>query len=294
MRGPGEIILYNAAVTAEITRHNPSCFLFVVDQSSSMAQPFGSDRASGQTKAEGVALALNNLLRNLIITCSKSDGVRHYFDVGIIGYGLTVGPAWTGPLQGQELVSITDVANYFARMSETASAASSDGVGGAPRAVRTPIWIEPVAEGSTLMCGALGYAHRILAHWLQRNPSSVPPVVVHITDGEATDGDPAPFMTALTALENGGGGRVMLFNVHLSSSRDATPLSFPDTPDGLPNKFARLLFDQASHLSSFMRAVAWDNGLLRNEEARAFVLNADPTLMVLALEIGTRPGSSVW
>ena len=39
-----------------------------------------------------------------------------------------------------------------------------------------------------------------------------------------------------------------------------------------------------------MRTVAWENGLPLTDAAKAFVLNADPTLLVLALEIGTRPG----
>ena len=43
--------------TAEISRTNPSCFLFLIDQSGSMQEPFGtSDGASGgKTKAESLA-----------------------------------------------------------------------------------------------------------------------------------------------------------------------------------------------------------------------------------------------
>ncbi len=54
-----------------------------------------------------------------------------------------------------------------------------------------------------------------------------------------------------------------------------------------------MLFERASLLTPFMRNVAWENGLYLSEQSRAFVLNADPTLLVLALEIGTRPGN-VW
>lgn len=275
---------------SDITRQNPSCFLFVIDQSSSMAQKFG-DRAENQSKADGVALALNNLLRNLIITCSKADGIRNYFDVGIIGYGATVGSAWTGGLAGQELVPIRDVAHNFARMTEKVvvlpSAVPADA---SQQAVPMPVWVDPVAKGSTLMCQALRHAHSLLQQWLYRNPSSSPPVVVHITDGEATDGDPAPLMAALTELGTVN-GQVILFNVHLSSSRDAAPTSFPDTAEGLPNVFAKTLYERASVLTPYMRTVAWNHGTMVSEEARAFVLNADPSLLVLALEIGTRPGS---
>lgn len=265
----------------EITRQNPSCFVFLIDQSSSMAASFGGD----QTKAEAVALALNNLLRNLILTCSKSEGIRNYFDVAVIGYGRYVGPAWGGALAGRELVPIADVASSVLRMSEHPVEVAP----GQWENVRAPVWVEPRAEGSTLMCNALSYVHQMLGYWLSQNPVSFPPVVVHITDGEATDGDPTAYFQALRELGTQN-GRISLFNVHLSSRQNATPLSFPDAPDELPDPYAKLLFDSASTLSPYMRSIAWENGLPLTEKAKAFVLNADPSLMVLALEIGTRPG----
>ncbi|HVK06710.1 MAG TPA: vWA domain-containing protein [Armatimonadaceae bacterium] len=282
---------------SDITRNNPSCFLFLIDQSSSMAAPFGEDRANHPlTKAEAVALALNNLLRNLLITCSKSDGIRNYFDVCVIGYGANVGPAWSGPLAGQEVVTIRDVAQNCARILERTELVE-DGFGEKhPQTVRTPVWVSPVARGSTLMCEALRYAHNVLEDWLMRNATCFPPVIVHITDGEATDGDPAPLLAALGNLTSLN-GQVTLFNVHLSSRRAAEPLKFPDTPDALPlvegkvDPYARMLFETASPLTSYMRTVAWENGLILSDQSRAFVLNADPTLLVLALEIGTRPGN---
>lgn len=271
-------------MNSDITRDNPTCFVFLIDQSHSMAQTFG-DRAQGQTKAEGVAQALNDLLRNLIITCSKADGIRNYFDVAVIGYGRGVGPAWAGPLQGQYLVPIREVAENFSRLAKS-PADLEDGA----QVLEMPVWVEPTAGGSTPMCEALGICSRIVDTFISRNRYCSPPVVVHITDGEATDGNPASAMTLLTDLASSN-GHVTLFNVHLSSSRDAVPTSFPDTSDALPDAFARLLFESASVLSPFMRSVAWSTGLTLSRDARAFVLNADPSLMVLALEIGTRPAS---
>jgi hypothetical protein len=273
---------------ASISRNSPTCYLFVVDQSSSMAQQFG-DRSENQTKAEGVALALNNLLRNLIITCSKSDGVRNYFHIGVIGYGERVGPAWGGALLGQELAPVGDVARYYTRVSERTHVAPDPWGNPVEQTTRTPVWVEPAAKGSTPMCTALALTHRIAQKWMLTNQSGVPPVVVHITDGEATDGDPAPYLASLSGLHNAV-GPLTLFNVHLSSNRGAVPIQYPDSAEKLPDAFSRLLFDTASPLTPFMRTIAWDNGLLVSERSRAFVLNADPTLMALALEIGTRPG----
>ena len=54
---------------AEISRVNPTCFLFLVDQSGSMAEPFGGE--SGKTKAQGVADAINRLFQTLVSRCRQ-------------------------------------------------------------------------------------------------------------------------------------------------------------------------------------------------------------------------------
>jgi hypothetical protein len=61
--------------SAEISRANPSCFLFLTDQSGSMVDPFGD--GSGRRKSEGVASAINRLLQTLVLRCAKADGVRN-------------------------------------------------------------------------------------------------------------------------------------------------------------------------------------------------------------------------
>ena len=73
------------AYQAEISRSNPTCFLFLVDQSGSMAEPFAS--SVGRSKADELATILNRLLASLVIRCSKDEGVRDYFEVGVLGYG---------------------------------------------------------------------------------------------------------------------------------------------------------------------------------------------------------------
>ena len=96
---------------AEITRDNPGCFLFLIDQSGSMADRI-ADKPGGKTKAQGVADAINDLLNDLVIKCTGPDGVRDYFDVGVIGYGEKVGPAFTGVLANRDLVPLSEVAKY--------------------------------------------------------------------------------------------------------------------------------------------------------------------------------------
>lgn len=272
--------------SAEISRANPSCFVFLIDQSGSMADPFGAGESS-RRKADGVADAINRLLQNLVIKCAKEEGVRDYYHVGVIGYGAHVGPAFSGPLAGRELVPISEAGNMPARIEERTKKVD-DGAGGlVDQAIRFPIWFDPVANGGTPMCQALGVTQRILQGWLSQHPACFPPIVINITDGEATDGDPSGPADAIRKLSSND-GEVLLFNVHLSSQR-AAPIEFPDTEVGLPDQFAQLLFRMSSPLPAYMRSIAQQEGYRVSEGTRGFVFNADIVAVIRFLDIGTRP-----
>ena len=274
--------------SAEISRTNPTCFLFLIDQSGSMADVFPGEGT--KRKADGVADAINKLLQTLVIRCAKEEGVRDYFHVGVIGYGSSVGPAFGGALSGKELVPISEIANSPARIEERQKKVD-DGAGGlVDQKVRFPIWFDPTTGGGTPMCQALGQGKRILQEWLSQHATSFPPVVIHITDGESTDGDPSQAMRELTALTSNDGS-ILLFNLHLSSNPSAVSTAFPDSSSQLPDQFARTLFDGASVLTPFMRNVASEHGFKLGEGAKCFVLNAELVVVIQALDIGTRPSN---
>jgi hypothetical protein len=266
--------------TAEISRSNPSCFLFVVDRSASMEDPFVGE---GMRKCDGMADTLNRLLYELAIKCAKEEGIRDYYDVGVIGYGATVESAFTGPLAGRSLVPISDIAKNPARFDERQKESTT----GARRVIRVPVWFDPVAAGGTPMVKAFGLAASVLRGWIDAHPRAYPPAVVHITDGESTDGDPTPAMHAVTQMYTGD-GNVLLFNVHISSDPRAKALKFPDSSAALPDANARMLFANASFLTPFMCTTARQMGLDVSGEAKGFALNADLALLVAALDIGTR------
>jgi len=75
---------------ADISRANPSCFLFVIDQSGSMGDPFAGAGA-GRSKAQELADVINRLLQTLVTRCAHGEDVRDYFEIGVIGYGNAIG-----------------------------------------------------------------------------------------------------------------------------------------------------------------------------------------------------------
>jgi hypothetical protein len=275
--------------TAEISRDNPSCFLFLIDQSTSMEDEISAGDGS-QAKANGVADTMNRWLQELSIKCAKSDGIRDYYHVGVVGYGRRVGPCVNGTSAGKEMAPISEIAENPSRLEERIKKVS-DGVGGLlDQTIRFPVWLDPVADGGTPMCRAAGEAKRILTEWLTAHPDCFPPIVIHITDGESTDGNPRERIQELTNLASSD-GNVMVFNIHMSDNPNANSVTFPDSVDELPDEYSKMLFETSSPLTPTMRALASEHGFSPSETARSFVLNADMILLVQAIDIGTRPAN---
>lgn len=274
---------------AEISRANPSCFLFLIDQSGSMQDPFGSTTGT-KTKADSLADAINRLLQNLVIKCAKSEGIRDYYHVAVIGYGgRGVGPAFSGKLKGKELVPISEIGNNPARVEER-SKLVEDGVGGlVEQKVKFPIWFDPQAEGGTPMCDGLFRATNLLVTWLTRHPNCFPPIVINISDGESTDGDPFQAAYDLMTLSSTDGD-VLLFNLHLSSSNER-PIEYPSADNVLPDDHSKLLFSMSSPLPEYMRKMLQQEGYSVSFNTRGFVFNADMVSVIRFLDIGTRPSN---
>jgi hypothetical protein len=274
--------------TAEISRAKPSCFVFLIDQSGSMNDAFGGGEG-GKRKADALADAINRLLQNLVLKCAKAEGVRDYYHVAVIGYGDSVGRAFSGPLAGRDLVPISEIANLPARI-EQRTKKVEDGAGGlVDQMVKFPIWFEPTANGGTPMCAAITQTHSLVESWLVQHPDCFPPVVINISDGEPTDGDPMLVAENLQRLSSTD-GNVVLFNLHLSS-QSSTPIEFPDTDSALPDDHARLLFRMSSSLPPHLKKAATAEGIPVSEGTRGFVFNADMVSVIKFLEIGTRPSN---
>lgn len=273
--------------SAEISRTNPTCFVILMDHSGSMVEAFAGDTV---TKAHMLADVVNRTLHDLVLRCTKTEEIRNYFYVALVGYGGEgVGSAFAGSLAGRGLVPISEVGENPARV-DTRTKKVSDGAGGlVDEHVLFPIWAEATAGGSTPMCTALSEAHRLLTQWLADHPTCFPPTVLHITDGESTDGDPRSNGQALAALRSSDGS-VLVFNCHLSSER-APKIEYPTSSAGLPNDFARTLFDISSVLPSAFVQVGSEIRQALAEGARGFVFNGDVESLVQFFDIGTRPAN---
>lgn len=264
--------------SAEISRRNPVCMMFLLDQSGSMSAPFAGEEI---TKAEGAADAINKIIRALIERSSKAEGVRDYFDVAVIGYGSREN--WAGPLIGQKFVKTSSLAKE-AELVERMEKASD----GSEIKKRVPIWFKPVANNGTPMCKALDLAYNWLKEWISEHPNAHHPIVFNITDGESTDGDPVPYAKKIMELSTSD-GHVLVSNCHISETK-ASPLLFPAKEGEFPpDEFAKVLFNMSSELPEPMLKVAISEFKLGEKGSRAFAFNADSKALIYFLDIGTRP-----
>lgn len=279
----------------EICQESPGAFLFLVDQSRSMNKPFGTDDAGNTIdRAAVVAEALNSTLAELVNRCMRDEGVRDYFEIGVIGYGQTNRPAfcWEDGLAGRTIVPISEVAEH----ARTEKAKVETMVRGelVTEDVTVSKWLTPIAVESTPMNAALNLARATIEEWIYRHPKSFPPIVINITDGMANDvsTDEELLVTArrLTSLKTTD-GNVMLINCHIAGS-GISPVVFPWSPLELPDSpYAKLLFEMSSEMPPRYKAVIceiFDRDPTTTPSVRGVAYNADAVALVKLLDIGTR------
>lgn len=265
-----------APKSPEISRDRPGCLVFLLDESASMADPFlGSQRS----KADALAFAVNATIYRLVLRSMPYGEVRDYFHVGAIGYGgAGVRLAWGGELEGYDLVKLSVLAR-----SEVGTQTRGDGE-------PEPYWIVPKTSGMTPMCAAIDQATDIISRFADDYPDSLPPIVLNVTDGQASDGHPRSAAARLMATGTRQGPS-MLFNLQLSNGGLA--VSYPANEKTLTDAYARVLFAASSPLPEYMVGMGRALGLPIADGARGFVHNADMTTLVRFLTIGTQPGNLV-
>jgi Mg-chelatase subunit ChlD len=269
---------------AEISRASPTAIVIVMDQSASMNHRL----KSGQSKAGFLADVLNKTLYTLITTCSKADGVRDYFHVGVVAYGgEDARNGFQGALDGDALQAVSRLAEAPLRVETRAKKIAGPNGEVAEQSVRFPIWFEPRSQGKTAMCAGLNAAIGILEQWRDAHPAAFPPTVLHVTDGHPSDGNPEPIADRLKSLTTDDGA-CLLFNLHVDAG-DGEPLIFPNDERVIQDRFGKSLFRMSSLLPPHALEAAAAKGYDVRPGARGFVFNAGIEAIADFFDIGTRP-----
>ncbi len=269
--------------TKEISRKNPTCFLFVIDQSGSMEEQM----SGGSTKSEFVADVLNHTIAETIVRCTKADGVRDYFDIGVIGYGGgKVGPAFGGALSGRTLLPISEIESNPLRIEEREQDVDTGDDVLDRQLVKFPVWIDPQHDGRAAMSTAMRIIGCTVVEWCVSHPDSYPPTIVHVTDGLSNDGNPEAIAEAIKGISTDD-GEVLLFNLHVDTEL-GDEIVFPSSEDELPDEYAKLLFRMSSTIPDHLISVAQSMGYDVTDNSRFFAYKAGMDFIGHFFEIGTR------
>ena len=277
--------------TQSITRNHRTAFILAIDCSGSMAESI-LFRGRRLTKAEAVAGITNDLLFELVERARRSDGIRDYYDIAVIGYSGDDEVRSLLP-DGEELVPVSALAaREMPVRTEVIEHRLPDG-SIALREIPAPSWIEPQAAGQTPMCEALRRVRDIAAEWTARaaNAESFPPGVFNITDGEATDCDDESLRAVcnqIKALETVD-GNVLLINIHIAAGDAGRHVFFPEAHEAnYTNRYAALLYDCSSEMPAvFNEAIREAKGPGAVPPFRGMSYNASAAQLVTMLNIGS-------
>ncbi|MFI3302915.1 MAG: VWA domain-containing protein [Rikenellaceae bacterium] len=226
-----------------ITRENRSAFVIMIDQSGSMAEPIDYEGRT-MTKAEAVAEVTNLIIEELIERARRSDGVRDYYDIGIVGYS---GSKATSMLSDDErvLIPVTELSerNVESR-SCTIERCAPDGTT-FKQNLTTKMWVAPMAMGETPMYEGMNMVYDIMKSWCAKpeNYYSFPPMIFNITDGESSDCTGRDMLNMARKIRSlsTADGKVFMINVHIASSVAQKSVIFPTTEEveASTNKYAK-------------------------------------------------------
>ena len=200
-----------------------------------------------------------------------------------------VAPALSGALAGKEFVTLPELQANPANI-EMRKQKDIDDTGQEYEVdVPFPVWVRPKAGGGTPMCAALRRTRDLAMQWASSHPGSYPPIIINVTDGASTDGDPSSIARQITQVSTLD-GQALLFNVHITSLPDS-PSAYPIGENELPNdKYARMLFSISSIIPETSRPLL--ETLLGRpvpQGARGLIFNGDATSVRLMFNFATRP-----
>ena len=277
--------------SAQITRATPTAFIFLLDHSVSMSSTT-TLAGEAMTMAEAVARIVNRQINELVLRCIKSNEVRHYFDIAVVGYGTESYSAWQGNLEGRDFVTPEELRdNPYKRIMVKEEKRTRKGV--VVKEVEKVQWIEANHSGSwTHFHKAFGHAKRLLETWMEkhRDQDCYPPTIIHITDGEYNGASKEVVQQKANELKSlfTNDGNVLLFNIHITADDDKA-LTFPMSKNELTdNRYAQDLFDLSSLLPlRYNEEICKIKSTDPSVRHSAMAVNADMSTLIKLMDIGT-------
>jgi hypothetical protein len=268
---------------------HPGCLIILIDHSGSMDDVFGGDQiGAGKKKMDMVATVVNTVLDDMIRENTVGKDIKDRADVAVLGYnGSQVMSALPAGVGAGDFTSFSQLQNNPLDV-ETRTKKAMDDTGSLyDDLVFFTTWVKPVADGGTPMCAALKRTRQLAEQWAQQHTDNFPPVVVHITDGESTDGDPSQEFEQLRGVHTTDGA-LLLFNCHITEKANPK-VEFPASEDMLPaDDYAKMLYAASSEVPEGAREIFKQaTGVELTAGARGYIFNGDANSVRKLLKFGS-------
>jgi hypothetical protein len=310
-----------------LERRYPGLFVILLDQSNSMndtvedqsqgfAQPF-KEGNKPLSKADVAIAAVNTIIFQIITGAGEErDGkTKKSAYISVLGYNDVVKPLLVHiprPVSSSsnqvfypdDPIDIQTLSTYHHRTVTMRHFAQTEG-GLTSYESNQPIWIEKEAQGYTEMAAAFASARDIVTRWLRAEPEEVtpggikqakrsecfPPVIINISDGENTGKrDPLAIANEIRRLHTAD-GNVLIFNCHFGIKQGVSTL-FPGKIEEVSNLDQKGLAEKMFEMSSPIPEMLHEGAAkIRRKwilpDARCYVYNADPDILIKFLQWGT-------
>lgn len=278
------------AYTSQISRANPTAFIFLLDHSASMKR---QTELLGEKMsiAEAVKRLVNRQVNELVLRCVKGTDTRHYYDIAILGYGSMVYSAWKGNLEGRDFVSPEELQNNpYQRIVTRKEIHTRKGV--SVKEVEEIQWMDARCDGrQTRMDKAFSKAKELIEKWIEKHPDSYPPTIIHITDGEVVGAGQDDVIQQVNELKSmyTKDGNVLIFNIHVTPQKNIAPVSLPTSiAEVEQDKYSKFLYQASSLLPlRYNEEIARIRHDTDNQRHTAMCVNADMSLLIQMMDIGT-------
>lgn len=279
----------------EITRRHRSAIVIVLDCSGSMQEEVCYGHLV-MTKAMASARAANALVTELIDRCHRIDGLRNYYDIAVIGYG----DDKVESLLGRDgFVMVKELYNQRPPHRVVCHEELLPNGKWAMVEHSYTEWFTPIAKGNTPMYEALLRVRDLVAEWCSQdeNRESFPPIVIHITDGEASDCDDRELIDVCQQIkrQSTADGEALLMNIHISANSHLPAMVFP-MPDELigATRYAQTLAQCSSVMpASFNEAICSIKGMIARPPFLGMGYNASIINLLSMINIGSRSLSNM-
>ncbi len=278
--------------TQSITRANRALFILAIDESGSMSEMI---RQGGRTitKAEMVAEVANTIIAELIERSHRSEGIRNYYDVAIIGYS---GDGIRSHFGAKDYLSISEIA----AMNVPSKRVTREFIdsNGQMKIITESLkcWVEAHSSGKTPMYEALSYIYELIKRWCSNplNVNSFPPLIFNITDGLPTDceGEDIENISTMIKSISTNDGAALLSNIHIAPQALVNSLLFPTQADIEPYIKGRnsitTLYESASVMPNIFNNIICEiRGVREMGPFKGLCYNSSIAELLAVLNIGS-------